>query len=393
VTGRSRNRCRRSRSAVAAAFFFLLARENLGCKAAPVRAAPELSAVALGPKTVKFDPHALERLGVRVQPAGHVTADHALVVAGTLEYDPDRYAEIGTPLEGRVTSIRVRVGDPIRKGQTLATVLIPSIASAQSEYLGAEAAASIAQDHVKRESMLLDKQLTTAREAEVARGEAIRSGAELEASKAKLQALGIGVPARGASIEAAGTLALKSPLTGVVVAREAVVGTFLRPDEKAFAVADLSGLRATLDIFESDLPLFHVGSEVELLVDALPGTVIKGRLAGVEPGLGKATRVLKARIDVPNHDGRLRPGLFLRAAIELPTQVAGENLFVPAAAVQPLGDGDVVFVQIEPGKFEVRGVRIARRTAQVVQVEAGLSSGEPIAVEGAFLLRGEVTKQ
>jgi cobalt-zinc-cadmium efflux system membrane fusion protein len=381
--------------ATACAFVAVLCAAGVGCsacKSAPVQAAPE-PAGARGPKTVKFNPTSLQRLGIRVEAAGHVTADHALVVPGSLEYDPDRYAEIGTPLEGRVTSIKVRVGDPIKKGQVLANILIPSIASAQSEFLAGQAAAAVAQDHVKRETMLLERQLTTVREAEIARSEAVKSAAELEATKARLQALGIALPTRGTSIEAAGTLALKSPLTGVVVAREAVVGSFLRPDEKAFAVADLSELRASLDIYESDLPYFKVGQEVELLVDALPGTVIKGVLSGVEPGLGKATRALKARINVPNKDGHLRPGLFLRAAIKLPPQAAGNNIFVPAGAVQPLGEDDVVFVEIEPGTFEVRNVKVARRTAQVVLISEGLSSGEKIVIEGAFLLRGEVTKQ
>jgi hypothetical protein len=95
---------------------------------------------------------------------------------------------------------------------------------------------------------------------------------------------------------------------------------------------------------------------------------------------------------VPNADGALRAGLFVRASIKLPADMPGA-LLVPAAAVQPLGEQDVVFVEREPGRFEIRPVRVARRTVDVIEVAEGLSAGERIAVEGAFLLRGEAAKQ
>jgi multidrug efflux pump subunit AcrA (membrane-fusion protein) len=89
----------------------------------------------------------------------------------------------------------------------------------------------------------------------------------------------------------------------------------------------------------------------------------------------------------------LRPGEFVRASVKLPDTHNTNLLFVPAAAVQPLGEDDVVFVEREPGLFEVRKVRVERQTAQVAAIGDGLSRGERIAIEGAFLLRGEVSKQ
>ncbi|HKQ70660.1 MAG TPA: hypothetical protein VJT73_15045, partial [Polyangiaceae bacterium] len=99
------------------------------------------------------------------------------------------------------------------------------------------------------------------------------------------------------------------------------------------------------------------------------------------------------RVAVGNADGELRPGLFCRAAIELPPQAKTDRMLVRAGAVQPLGDQDVVFVERDAGTYEIRPVQIGRRTAEIVEVTEGVVVGEPIVVEGAFLLRGEVTRQ
>jgi multidrug efflux pump subunit AcrA (membrane-fusion protein) len=96
---------------------------------------------------------------------------------------------------------------------------------------------------------------------------------------------------------------------------------------------------------------------------------------------------------VPNHDDILKPGLFVRASIKLPEMVARGRLLIPAPAVQPIGDDKVVFVERDAGMFEVRKVQVARKTTEVAEIREGLTKGERIVVDGAFVLRGEVTKQ
>ena len=347
-----------------------------------------------GPKTVKFDPKSLERLGIKTDIAGSNAGTLDLEVPGSLEYNLDHYAEVGTLVDGRLTSITVKAGDSVKRGQVLAQLVVPSIANAQAEYLSAVAADKSAKTNLERENQLLDKGLTTAREAEVARAEASRSEADLAAAKAKLDALGVGRPTAGASISGAGVLTLTAPIDGVVVRRDAVLGRFLQAKETAFVIADPHDLRAALNVYEADLPYFHVGQEAEIFVDALPGKSFKGKIVLVEPQIGKQSRSARAYIDVANHDAVLKPGLFIRASIKLPEAVAHGRLLVPAPAVQPIGDDKVVFVeQKEPGTFEVRKVQVTRETTQVAEIREGLQKGERIVVEGAFVLRGEVTKQ
>lgn len=358
-----------------------------------VQAQDSAPAKTHGAKIVRFDPKSLERLGIRVEAAGSSTGALDLEVPGSLEYNLDKYAEVGTLVDGRLTSITVKAGDSVKRGQVLAALVVPSIANAQAEYLAAEAASKSAKANLDRELGLMDKGLTTAREAEVAKAEASKTEAELAASKAKLQALGVGQPTAGANISGAGMLSLTAPIEGVVVRRDAILGRYLQAKETAFVIADPHDLRASLNVYEADLPYFQVGQEAELFVDALPGKSFKGKIVLVEPQIGKQSRSARAYINVANGDGVLKPGLFIRASIKLPETVAQGRLLVPAPSVQPLGDDKVVFVEREPGTFEIRKVQVARKTTEVAEIHEGLTKGEKIVVDGAFVLRGEVTKQ
>ena len=80
-------------------------------------------------KVVKFDPKSLERLGIKVEAAGSTSGSLDLEVPGSLEYNLDKYAEVGTLVDGRLTSITVKPGDSVKRGQVLATLVVPSIAN------------------------------------------------------------------------------------------------------------------------------------------------------------------------------------------------------------------------------------------------------------------------
>lgn len=344
-------------------------------------------------RIVRVDPGALRRLGVEVEPAGTQAPEHRLHVTGSLDFNLTRYAEIGTLMDGRIMSISAGVGDRVKKGQVLCTLLVPQLAQTQAEYLSAQASAQVAREHATRENRLFEKELTTAQEVQAARAQQTKAEAELAAAQAKLEAIGAAAPRNKEHIVGAGRLSIASSIAGVVVRRDAVLGRYLHPNETAFVVADLSELWATLQIHESDLPYLQVGSDVELMVDAVPGQSFTGKLELVEPQINKASRTVRARVLVPNPGERLRPGLFVRAKVAIPESGRSDRLLIPTDAVQPLGDTDVVFVELSRGEFEVREIAIARRTAEVTEVAAGIQKGERIAILGTFLLRGEVTKQ
>jgi membrane fusion protein, heavy metal efflux system len=363
-----------------------------GCKGGAGATRADDAGAGRGPRLVRIEPKTAERLGIRVEAAGSQSGDHRLQLPGSLDFDVERVARVGCVLEGRVVSVTGRVGDPVKKGQRMATVMAPAVAAAQADFLASRAEASFATDWVAREEDLAARELTTAQELARARSEKAKAEASTSAAEARLRALRVTVPTGKQALADSGLVTLTAPIDGVIVERDIVLGQYIFPDDTAFVVADLSKLWANLDLFEADVPYLSVGADVQLTLDASPGKIFHGLLAAIEPKMLKSSRSLRARVSVPNLDGALRPGFFVRAAIALPN--GSKQLLIPSSAVQPLEE-DVVFVVRDrtAGVYEVRPVLVGRRTAEVAEIAEGLSRGESIVVQGAFLLRGEVTRQ
>jgi cobalt-zinc-cadmium efflux system membrane fusion protein len=352
-----------------------------GASAKPTPAAQE----AEGPRAVLLDASASERLGITTVVAGDEVSPTQLSVPASIEFDITRYAEVGARLEGRIHAVHAQLGDKVKKGAPLATMMVPTLGDAQADVIQAKAGHAAAKKNADRERELLEKKLTTAKEFELAESELARAEAEVAAAEARLAAL-------GASPGIGGTFVLRAPIEGVVVKRDAIVGGFSSATQSAFAVADPTVMTAILDVHESDLPHVQVGNEVSLEVGALGERTFRGKVFFIDPNVDKNTRLVRARVSVENGDGALRAGMSARGKIAV-AKVRTAHLLLPADAVQTLGDESVVFVQTDPGKFAVRPVTVARRTAAIVEVSEGVSRGERIVAKGAFLLRAEAGKQ
>ena len=142
----------------------------------------------------------------------------------------------------------------------------------------------------------------------------------------------------------------------------------------------------------------HLGDGVTVEVDAYPATPFTGEVAYLGSSVQSETRTARARIEVPNPEGRLRPGMFARVRIFDPHTSAGaadavEVIAVPEAAVQRDGDRSVVFVALGEGHFEPRTVKLGRHGEGFVEVLEGVVAGELVVVEGAFFLKSERARE
>jgi RND family efflux transporter MFP subunit len=113
------------------------------------------------------------------------------------------------------------------------------------------------------------------------------------------------------------------------------------------------------------------------------------RVSYVDPQVTPETRTVRVRADLPNPDGRLRLGMYVD--VDLTTAQSSSGPVVPKAAIQAIGDRQVVYVAVSSaaGKFVEREVRPGAATGDVVQILEGLAAGESVVVEGAFFLRAE----
>jgi cobalt-zinc-cadmium efflux system membrane fusion protein len=159
-------------------------------------------------------------------------------------------------------------------------------------------------------------------------------------------------------------------------------------------VADLSTVWVLANVPEKDIPSILRSVEqnrsVEVHVSAYQNQVFPGRITYVGDLLDPATRTMKVRVEVPNSDGRLKGEMF--ASVRIPLDPLPDSLTVPVAAVQQDQGETIVFVQVADRQFARRTVRLGGESGGQILVLDGLSEGELVVTQGAFVLRTELAK-
>lgn len=375
-------------------------------------------------------PEAAKRAGIVIAPAQSASLATGAAVPAQVTYNRSRLAEVMALSGGVVRRIAAEPGQTVGKGTLLAEVASPGAAMARGDYQAALGRLELAEANVKREQELVDKGVSARMELEQAQAERQAAKATTEQLREQLSAFGAGTSGSGTS------LALRSPLAGTVVARNAVAGQTLAPESPLFTVADLSSMWLELQVSADQLSIAKVGAAVEAEIDGLPGQRFPGKIVQVAAGLDERTRMLKVVAEVANPDGLLKDGAFGQARLVAakPAEAAADHgkkadlddLFakdehadhkeekddghghsehpgeqahgptdivaVPAAAVQAIDGKAYVFVALEDDLFELRRVEAGPRRASEVVIIAGLRSGEEVAASQGFALKSELLK-
>jgi len=321
---------------------------------------------------------------VEARPAGERVA-----ALGELGVNENAYAEIGSPVAARVTRVIAGVGDRVVVGQPLVELQSVELGKARADALAARARVELARTTLERKRMLAEERVVPQREAQEAAAAATSAAAEMRAANAALDALG--VSAEPGSSEDTSRFALRSPIAGVVIERNVVLGQHTDSEHALVRVAELGRLWLTVHAFERDAVRIREGTPAEVAFAAVPGRRFPGTVTLVGRRVEPASRTVSIRIDVANTDGALRPGMSATAWLAL-----GEDtttvVAVPATSLQRLRNGWCVFLPRDEGIFEPRPVGRGRDLGGEVEVVSGLQPGETVVVEGAFFLKAEAER-
>lgn len=352
--------------------------------APPEEAAPEEHE---GEEVVVLDTTAIRLGGIQVSVVDSITTS-GLSVTGSIMFDADRVSHVGSRSEGRIVAVESDLGSRVQRGQALAILESVEVGQIRAEEREAEALLTIAQENHTREKRLAEQGISSRKELLEAEAQLRRAEAALHSAEDRLEVL-------GASHDhgAGGRFSLVAPFTGVVVARDASLGEMTTPADTLFTVADLSEVWIELDIFERDLARVRRGQSVAVLVTAYPGRTFPGRIVYVGDLLDPATRTVRARVEIPNRDGALKPGMFATASI----QVGGGGsplAVVPQDALQVVEGQRVVFVPGDaPGEFRPVPVEVGETIdGDRVVILSGITPGSRVVTAGAFALRSEFSK-
>jgi cobalt-zinc-cadmium efflux system membrane fusion protein len=388
--GRLRFLRRRVRAAVVEGTGLAVVQEGLS---AGERVLVDAQAQASAPDEVRITREQFQRSGMRLAPPGVPQEGEAITAGGRLTFDDSRVAHVFAPLTGRVVRLLAEPGQHVRKGTPLLAMVSPDVGTAFADAVKAEADLTAADHERQRQQELVAAHAGAPRDLEAAEGAREKARAELERARQKTRLLS------GASWDAVTQqLTLRSPIEGEVVARAATPGLDVQGQwngagspVELFTIGSLDRLWVLGDAFEIDLPELRVGEEVAVHVPALPGRTFHGRIDWVASALDPATRTIRFRCAIDNHDHALRPEMAPVLSIALPPR---RHLTVPRAAVLRLGADQVVFAaagEREDGElaFRLRRVTVGEELPDgTVPVLAGLDAGRPVVVAGAIYLSG-----
>ncbi|MEF9674173.1 efflux RND transporter periplasmic adaptor subunit [Pseudomonas sp. PCH446] len=160
------------------------------------------------------------------------------------------------------------------------------------------------------------------------------------------------------------------------------------------SLARINGLGSVwLDtsIPEAQATWVQVGAPVSVALSAYPGQTLAGKVVAVLPSVDPQNRTLTLRSQLPNPDGKLRPGMF--ASVRLADPDPSPRLLVPGEAVIRTGKRTLVMLAQDGGRYQPREIRIGRESAGRVEVLDGLSEGQKVVTSGQFLLDSEASLQ
>jgi len=313
---------------------------------------------------VKVSPARLQTLGVKTARAERQALDAALRVVGRVEVDERKTYDVAPRFEGWIEKLYVNAtGDPVRKGQALFSVYSPELVSAQKEVRIAEE---------------LDRSAVDA-------DPAAREGAQrlTAAARERLRNWKVGAAAGKQSA----SIVLSSPATGVVLEKKAVEGMRFMAGTVIYRIADLDTVWVIADVYEKDLARVKLGEAARVIIDAFPGHEFDAKVTYLYPTLNAATRTTPVRLELKNHDGMLRPGMF--AHVEIATAGKAERLTVPTSAVIDTGDRQVVLLVQGEGKYKPQPVKIGLRGRDAIEILEGLQVDDEVVVAANFLIDAE----
>jgi len=186
--------------------------------------------------------------------------------------------------------------------------------------------------------------------------------------------------------KASDTLTLLSPFRGVVQSVPVEQGKNVKIGDMLVEVADLSVAWVWAEFYENELPMLQVGQKFAVTTASYPTEKFEGTLSVINPFLDQTKRTAKVRIDIPNSDFKLRPGMYVNAELQMDM---GQALTIPVGAVMPTGRRSVVFVDKGEGKLEPRIVQLGTKYGDIYEVKSGLQENERVVASANFLIDAE----
>jgi len=287
-----------------------------------------------------------------------------------------RQTAIAAQVSGALVELDVKAGDAVKAGQVLARLdaraAEQTAAVSDAQLQSARAAQEAADREFERQKQLFAQNY-------ISRAALERAEAQYKSAQAEVAAQRAGA---GAARATSAFYVVKSPYAGVIADVAVVLGDMAMPGRPLMTLYDPTVLRVSVNVPQSAAGRLDDVAAVRIEIAGLPGERQPGRATKMQvlPTADPATHTVEVRFDLPTALQGATPGMFAR--VWLPTSAAGEGrLYVPKRALIRRAELDGVYVIGSDGKPSLRQVRVGQTVGADVEVLAGLSAGERVALD------------
>jgi cobalt-zinc-cadmium efflux system membrane fusion protein len=330
------------------------------------------------------------------------TVSSMIRIPARLSVNTDQQAHVSAGFAGRVEQVYVHTGLMVTRGQALASLLVPELVDLQSNLNMLQAQLALAQQTYQREKQLWQQGISAQQDYLQAENALQQARITVDAAQSRLQAY-------GADRQSRGRFVVKSPMSGVISAKDLVVGESIQSTEQLFIIDNLQQLWVEFTVPDALLDSLQIGSPIT--VETSNANRQQARLTQLNPMADLQTGRLVARASLQNPQQRLKPNMPVFVQIQqIPAQAVNRQdlstqpVMIRAEAVQQLGTQSVVFVAdqsisqsnkpTDAIHFVAQPVQLGTKSTdqQWVQVLSGLKVGTRYAAVGSFILLSELQK-
>ena len=365
-----------------------------------------------GEVVLRLSPRAQKLAGVATSEVTYRPLTKEIRTVGKIDYDERGQAYVASRVPGRIDKLHVDfTGVTVKQGNPLVWLYSPALVSTQEEYLLA---------------------LETLEKVKGSRIQEVIENAKslVKSTEKRLLLWGITesqIEELGKKKEAETHMTIYAPMSGTVIHKTALEGKYVKEGENIYHIADLSDVWMFADIYEEDISWIKLGQIVEVTSIAYPGDVFRGEISFINPYLDEKTRSVKIRVDVPNPNEKLKPGMYVDVFIKVPISgrkgayytcpmhpdvISAEPgecpecgmylkktegdvvLAVPKSAVLDVGTRKLVYLDQGAGRYRAREVilgpeaevLVGGKSERCFPVLEGLAEGDKVVTRANFLI-------
>lgn len=309
---------------------------------------------------VRVDPGVVQNLGIRLTTVGTQVLAEPIEAAASVMFNERDVAIIQARSTGFVQKVYARApGDVVPAGAPIADLLVPEWAGAQQEFLAMLKTGDKALANAARERL----RLTGMPESLITRVEQT------------------GIPHAVVTITA--------PVGGVIQELDVRSGMTVGMGMTLARINGLGSVWLEAAIPEAQADRVRTGQPLVAQLTAYPGETFKGKVIAVLPQTNTDSRTLRVRIELPNRDGRLKPGMFAQVRVEAGT--GKPAIVVPSEAIIRTGTRAVVLLAADGGHYQPVEVQIGQESGGKTVVLKGLAEGQKVVASGQFLIDSEAS--